>query len=667
MKPKKQILLFLLSVVSFVTFSATALASVTPTLNLTATGSSDNVQIAVNADPNSSVILYYTPTNSVLQIKAIGTTNSSGYFSNTFSSSSFGLTTGNPAYVSVGGINGLISSTVLWPTVTTTTVNSVTLNQTALVLSVGQTNTVTATNNTQNALYILNNSNAAIASAAVNGNQITVLGLASGSTTVTVCSVGNTTNCPTLNVTVQGGGTQTLTFSQSNVSLSYGQSTAITISGGTGSYMVSGNSSSGNVTTSISGSILTLGGSSNTSGTYSITVCSTNVSSCGVVTVTLGGTSSGSISFSQTAPVLTVGQTMTVSISGSSAATYYIASNTNPSIVQANISGSTLTLLGAASGTVTINVCVTSGNCNSLKVTVNNTSSTSQVYLAQNNLTVGIGQTSSVAITGGTTPYILITPSNDVFQAGISGGALYVTGANIGSAQITVCSSTNTGCASLSLHVTGTQTTPTTTNASTATSFLSFNSTGPVLSLGQSTSVSVSGGSNSNYTVAYNTNSNIVQATINGSVLSLSGIGNGHAIVVVCDSLNDCGALPVTVGSTTTTTIPSTTSGTLPSGCSSSYGYSSTTGLPCSSGAVVTTSPASTSKYQFTLFLQQGMTGNEVVELQKRLTELGYYNGPTSGNFGPLTAAGVAALQKAHGISAVGYVGPGTRAVLNAY
>lgn len=70
-------------------------------------------------------------------------------------------------------------------------------------------------------------------------------------------------------------------------------------------------------------------------------------------------------------------------------------------------------------------------------------------------------------------------------------------------------------------------------------------------------------------------------------------------------------------------------------------------------------------KYLFTSNLSVGSRGASVQELQKRLTALGFFSGPVSGYFGPLTAASVKKFQAAHGLPQVGNVGPLTRAVLN--
>lgn len=77
-----------------------------------------------------------------------------------------------------------------------------------------------------------------------------------------------------------------------------------------------------------------------------------------------------------------------------------------------------------------------------------------------------------------------------------------------------------------------------------------------------------------------------------------------------------------------------------------------------------TTSGASAG-YNFTLFLELDSTGKEVTELQKKLTALKFYSGPITGTFGSHTEAAVKKLQKANGLTAAGYVGPSTRAVLN--
>jgi peptidoglycan hydrolase-like protein with peptidoglycan-binding domain len=63
--------------------------------------------------------------------------------------------------------------------------------------------------------------------------------------------------------------------------------------------------------------------------------------------------------------------------------------------------------------------------------------------------------------------------------------------------------------------------------------------------------------------------------------------------------------------------------------------------------------------------LKVGAKGAEVVALQQRLTELGYWNGKADGHFGGTTQQAVFALQKAAGIGRDGTVGPKTQKALD--
>ena len=62
--------------------------------------------------------------------------------------------------------------------------------------------------------------------------------------------------------------------------------------------------------------------------------------------------------------------------------------------------------------------------------------------------------------------------------------------------------------------------------------------------------------------------------------------------------------------------------------------------------------------------LQQGSRGAQVRELQQRLRELGYFNGRSTGNFGPLTKAAVIQFQQDSGLTANGVVDQSTKVAL---
>ena len=64
--------------------------------------------------------------------------------------------------------------------------------------------------------------------------------------------------------------------------------------------------------------------------------------------------------------------------------------------------------------------------------------------------------------------------------------------------------------------------------------------------------------------------------------------------------------------------------------------------------------------------LSQGMRGGDVSELQRHLAAAGVYSENVTGYFGDITEEAVKRYQRAHGIEPTGFVGPATRAALNA-
>ena len=62
--------------------------------------------------------------------------------------------------------------------------------------------------------------------------------------------------------------------------------------------------------------------------------------------------------------------------------------------------------------------------------------------------------------------------------------------------------------------------------------------------------------------------------------------------------------------------------------------------------------------------MRTGSKGQEVKDLQTRLSALGFYSGEIDGEFGPGTKEAVTAFQKANGLEADGIVGEETRTLL---
>ncbi len=510
MKQQFSLVAVLIAVGFLITSNAYA---ATPTLSLSAVSGGDDVQVNVTGDPNSTVTFYYNVGGpSGMFTATIGTTDANGSFSKTISTSGYAINASYSVYVAVGIQQ---SPTQTWP-------------------------------------------------------------------------YGSTS----------GG---TLTFSQNNITLTPGQSTSVTVYGGNGSYSITNNSNTAAVSITLSGSTITVNGV--VAGSASITVCD-QASHCSTLSVTVGsGTSSGSLSFSQMSPSVAIGQSVTVNVSGGSA--YYVSSNSNPSIALPSMNDNVVTISGIGNGTATITICSLTNDCGTI--------------------TANVGSSSGTSGTSGTNPAV------------------------------------------------------------------TFSTTNPTIAVGQNVTVTISG--SSGYFVSSNSNSNVVQANMSGNVLTLSGTNPGTSSVSVCASSGGCNTLTVTVTSATTVlTTPTVTTPTVTTSVTSNTtllaeirtmqsqltqllsaiqtmqarltqliaGLSTTTSVPSTIG----TTP--TSGHRFLNLLSLTSTGTDVTELQKLLAAKGFYSGPVTGSYGPLTEAAVKMYQTAHGISPLGYVGPSTRAALNA-
>ena len=164
-----------------------------------------------------------------------------------------------------------------------------------------------------------------------------------------------------------------------------------------------------------------------------------------------------------------------------------------------------------------------------------------------------------------------------------------------------------------------------------------------------SPSFSVSDSFNGTSTMATN---NMTSAGVFTWNPSTADLGLHTLIVTATDSYGNVASTTLMISVTAAAPIAAETPASPPA--------SANTPIPT---ATTTASPATT--YVFTTYLAIGSRGAAVTELQKRLASLDFYTGPVTGYFGPLTSASVKKFQGAHGLSRVGFVGPGTRAALN--
>lgn len=350
--------------------TASAMAAVTPTLSLSATGPA-TVQLNVTGDPNATVALFYYPNGASVPsaFTNIGTTDGNGNFYTVINMNTYGIQSGEQVYVMV---DGLQSASQTWPSYTNTnTTSSLSFSQTNISLMSGSQSDITVYNGAN--LYISNNSNPSVASVSINNNLLMITGGNSGTTVITVCS--SNLGCGTVTVTVQNNNSGTTApppghseqpFRPKTVNMHVSQTTSVSIRRRehTSGYILSSNSNSSIASASINGGVVTIQGLS--AGSDTLTLCTTaNRSICSTITVNVDG----SIALDRSQVSLNaVGQAQRVTIYGTGP--FHIAYNGNGSVAVAGVNNNILTILALANGNTAITVCQNNGACSTVNVTV---------------------------------------------------------------------------------------------------------------------------------------------------------------------------------------------------------------------------------------------------------------------------------------------------------
>lgn len=372
-------------------FSSNVHATMVPSLLLSLINNNTQIQLTViGADPNSAVAFDYPSASSVVSTN-LGMTNTNGNFTTTINPSGYNITVGMPIYVIVDGAQ---SQAVNWPNYSAPAGSSgyLSLSQSNINVIAGQGAVVMISSNVGNvgAVSVTSNTNPSAASVSISGMQAVVNGLSAGSTNATLCAVN--AGCTTLYVNVQPVGAaqpsvvsspSVVSFSQGTVSLIVGQSQVVSMTG-PGSFYVSSNTNSSVASTNVNGSTLTVMGLA--AGNISLSICSAgnNITSCGAVQVfvtpsnnTPNNTSSTTVYLNPNSLTLNIGQSSTVALSSSQSigGTYYVNTNSNPSVVTVNVNGSTAQAYGLAFGGSNVSICEVGGNnCANLYVYVNQNS-----------------------------------------------------------------------------------------------------------------------------------------------------------------------------------------------------------------------------------------------------------------------------------------------------
>ncbi len=212
----------------------------------------------------------------------------------------------------------------------------------------------------------------------------------------------------------------------------------------------------------------------------------------------------------------------------------YTATSSNASVATVSLAGSNLTISGVATGSANIVVRDSKGAVVTVAVTVPAAGTLALFTTAPPAITVAIGAAPGYSVGGGTGPYTATSSNTSIAPVSLIGSNLTISGVASGNANIVVRDSTGA-------VVTVAVTVP---NVPT----LALFTTAPpaiTVAIGAAPSYTVDGGTGP-YT-ATSSNASVATVSLAGSNLTISGVATGSANIVVRDSKGAVVTVAVTV------------------------------------------------------------------------------------------------------------------------
>ena len=411
--------------------------------------------------------------------------------------------------------------------------------------------------------YSASSSNPNALSVSVSGTTLSMVGIQSGSSTVTVTdSSGNTV---TIKVTV-GNAASISVQAPASVTLAPNSATSYVINGGNPPYTVV-SSNIATVSPSIQSNNLLLN-SLATGGAQIVVFDSTGASATLAATVSSATSSAKLFTTAPGGISLSVGGVIPNYQIGGGTPPYTVTSNT-PDILAVNQnSNSSYTVQGKAVGFGSIVISDSAGSNATVSVSVVSGQITVPFYTtAPSSLTIAQGTNGTYAIAGGTAPYTAISSNQIVATTSISGNSFTINGVSVGSANIVIRDAV--GAISTVALTVG--------NASgTLPAASLFTSSPSSVTLQNSTRSTFNvGGGVAPYSVN-SSNTSVVSGSISGGSLTVTSNAVGTAKLVVTDSAGSQVTIAVSVANSGTSPINLFT--TAPSSIvalhGSTYGYS---------------------------------------------------------------------------------------------
>lgn len=279
-----------------------------------------------------------------------------------------------------------------------------------------------------NGAYTATSSNTNVITASVNGNSLTVVGVAPGTANIAITDTAG----DKVTIAVTTVGQALFTTAPERVSITPGNSAVYAIGGGSGPY--SATTGNANVaTTSLTGNSLTLTGIA--SGTTNIAITDAAGGKFTIAVDTTGSqplftTAAGQVS-------ITPGTSAVYAIGGGNGP--YSATSSNTNVATASVSGNSLTVAGIAPGTA--NIALTDAAGGKVTIAVATTSSQALFTTAPGQVSITPGTSGVYAIGGGNGPYSATSSNTSVAKVKVSGTTLTIDSVTSGKATIAVTDS----------------------------------------------------------------------------------------------------------------------------------------------------------------------------------------------------------------------------------
>jgi hypothetical protein len=372
--------------------------------------------------------------------------------------------------------------------------------------------------------YTVSSSNTTVASASVSGSTtLAVTGVGAGSATLVVSDALGAK--VTVNVVVGTAQVVALyTTAPASATLAAGSSQTYAIGGGVAPYAVT-TSNPVLATVSVTGSTFTV--SAATGGNAQISVFdSTGGSVSFAVAVPVGG------ALFTTAPAIVavaINRALNYTIGGGTAP--YVATSSNVSFATASVSGATLTLSGLSTGSAQVVVRDAAGA--QLTISANVAAANLLATSAPSAITIAPASAATYQISGGVGPYFASSTNLTAASGAVSGSTLTIAAVASASTSVVVRDSAGN---SVSIAVTVSPVPPLYTSAQSSVTMAKGAS--PIYFIG---------GGTAGYS-ASSSNASVATASVSANSLTINGVSNGTANVLLLDAVGNTVTIAVTVG-----------------------------------------------------------------------------------------------------------------------